>query len=208
LRKLKQQLPQGRSLAGVRITAEGDRLVVRDGSTAWNPDSGQGVFDFELRDLAEKVAPFAAKAATAAARDGNDLTAEDWYDWACDLEATSPAHAKEAYARALELNSKFADAHVNLGRLLHEDEKLKEAVEHYQAALTTDPKHTVAAFNLGIALEDLGRDDEAIEAYENAIRLDPSNADAHYNVARLYESLHRPVPALKHLKAYRLLVRS
>src|SRR5712691_5786332 len=37
LRKLKRQLPRGRSLTELRITAEGDRIVVSDGELAWNP---------------------------------------------------------------------------------------------------------------------------------------------------------------------------
>src|SRR2546422_5554512 len=41
LKKLRQQLPRGRSLAELHIAAEGDRIVVRDGSTAWNPESEQ-----------------------------------------------------------------------------------------------------------------------------------------------------------------------
>src|SRR5262245_30187162 len=31
LRRLRSQLPQGRGLAGIRITAQGDEIVVRDG---------------------------------------------------------------------------------------------------------------------------------------------------------------------------------
>src|SRR5437667_267639 len=41
LKQLRQQLPRGRSLAELRITAEGDRIMVSDGYTAWNPESGQ-----------------------------------------------------------------------------------------------------------------------------------------------------------------------
>ncbi len=34
LRALTRELPTGRSLSGIRISSEGDRVVVRDGSTA------------------------------------------------------------------------------------------------------------------------------------------------------------------------------
>src|SRR5689334_724320 len=40
LRKLQQQLPSGRPLTGVAIAAEGNRIVVRDGGSRWNPESG------------------------------------------------------------------------------------------------------------------------------------------------------------------------
>ncbi len=55
LRKLRQQLPSGRPLSAVRITAEGDRIVVHDGATAWNPESGQLQLDFHVADLASRA---------------------------------------------------------------------------------------------------------------------------------------------------------
>src|SRR5260370_16171487 len=57
LRKLKDQLPEGRPLRGVHIRAEGDRIVVGDGSAQWRPESGQGVFDFGARALARQGSP-------------------------------------------------------------------------------------------------------------------------------------------------------
>src|SRR5438094_9924877 len=46
LRKLRAQLPDGRPLSGVHISAEGNRIVVRDGRTRWQPESGQALLDF------------------------------------------------------------------------------------------------------------------------------------------------------------------
>src|SRR6266571_6734850 len=51
LKQLRRQLPRGRSLAELRITAEGDRIMVSDGYTAWNPESGQTHLDFAVSDL-------------------------------------------------------------------------------------------------------------------------------------------------------------
>src|SRR2546425_1177132 len=59
LKQLRQQLPRGRSLAELRITAEGDRIMVSDGYTAWNPESGQTHLDFAVSDLATRAAPIA-----------------------------------------------------------------------------------------------------------------------------------------------------
>src|SRR5512133_1383081 len=38
LRRLAAQLPEGRSLASVAVSAEGDAVVVRDGRARWHPD--------------------------------------------------------------------------------------------------------------------------------------------------------------------------
>ena len=69
------------------------------------------------------------------------------------------------------------------------------------------PDDATAAFNLAVAIEDQGRDDEALEQYERAITIDGRNADAHYNAARLYEKIGKYTAAIRHLRAYRELVR-
>ena len=206
LEKLRTQLPSGRGLTAVRIAADGDRIVVRDGESVWNPDSGQALFDFSVAEVAEKTAPFARKAAEEARGRAETITADAWYQLGCDLEMTSVEEAEDAYKRVLALDPDHADAHVNLGRLLHERRAPAAAEPHYRRALALDPSHSVAAFNLGVALEDLGRIIEAIAVYERAIELDPDNADAHYNLAGLYEKRGEKAEAVKHLKAYRALV--
>src|SRR5438067_12316381 len=50
LRKLKEQLPEGRPLRGLHIRAEGDRIVVVDGQSSWSPESGQILFDFATQE--------------------------------------------------------------------------------------------------------------------------------------------------------------
>src|SRR6185436_9382392 len=37
LQRLREQLPDDRSLTGVRITDDGERVIVRDGEAVWNP---------------------------------------------------------------------------------------------------------------------------------------------------------------------------
>src|SRR5258708_3060829 len=54
LRRLKQQLPRGRALSELRITAEGHRVVARDEAIAWHPESGQLVLGFDVGPLARR----------------------------------------------------------------------------------------------------------------------------------------------------------
>jgi tetratricopeptide (TPR) repeat protein len=201
LQRLREQLPSKGSLAGVRVAADGERVVVSDGGSLWNPESGQALFDFSVEELQAETARMERLPRP------DDLAAEDWYDLACDLELSSAEEARTAYERALELDPAHVDAHVNLGRLFHEDGAPAAAEHHYRAALELDPAHDTAAFNLGVALEDLGRSREAIAAYEKAVELDSHNADAHFNLAGLYERRGDKPTALQHLKEYRRLVR-
>ncbi|MGH9364089.1 MAG: tetratricopeptide repeat protein [Thermoanaerobaculia bacterium] len=208
LAKLREQIPEGRRLTGLRITAEGSRIVVADGNARWQPESGQALLDFGVSELAEKFAPLAREAFREAQEGGDELTADGWYEWGCELETAAPPEAREAYSRAVALDPGHADALVNLGRLLHESGDPRGAEEHYRRAIAARPGDATAVFNLGVALEDLERRDEALAAYERAVELDPDSADAHYNAASLYERLGQVPAALNHLKSYRNILRS
>lgn len=205
LRALSHDLPAGRSLSGVRISSEGDRIVVRDGSEAWNPESGQLLLDIHVAELAAQAGPVARRLAQRARRSDEPLTADQWCDLGADLETVAPKDAQDAYTRALALDPRHATARVNLGRLLQDLGLPAQAVQQYRAALAIQPRHPTAAFNLGTALEDLGRRSEAIQAYRAALDADYDFADAHFNLARLYEQTGKRAAALRHLKAYKLL---
>lgn len=205
LRRLKQQLPRGRALSELRITAEGHRVVARDGAVAWNPESGQLVLDFDVAALAQRAAPLARRQAAAARRVEQDLDAAEWFELGVELEVSDPDEARDAYRRALELDPHHAEAHVNLGRLLVESERAEEAETHFRAVLADHPDHATAWFNLGIALEDRRRTNDAVKAYEQAIAADRRLADAYFNLARLYEQAGKRAAALRNLSKYRLL---
>ena len=211
LSKLKEQVGEPRFLAGMRIAAEGRRIVVTDGAARWQPESGQTLLDFDgiAREPApEPPAPAPMPPATPFRSPRAAPNADLWYERGCELESSDSAEAQQAYRRALEADPRHADAHVNLGRLLHEAGEAAAAEAHYRAALEVRPDDATAAFDLGVALEDLRRDAEAVDAYEKAVALDPGHADAFFNLAGACERLGRPAAAIRHLKAYRALVRS
>jgi tetratricopeptide (TPR) repeat protein len=205
LESLRAELPSGRPLTSVRIQADGERVLVWDESTVWDPESRQFQIDFDVAELAERVAPIARRAAEERIRAG-DLDADDWYDLGVDLEPVAPVEAANAYRRALELDRGHVEAHLNLGRLVHEAGDALAAAEHYRLALKAAPDSAIAAFNLGVALEDLGEEELAIDLYGRAIRLDPGHAEAHYNLARLYERAGYSEEAFRHLADYRRLL--
>jgi tetratricopeptide (TPR) repeat protein len=205
LARLLSELPEGRSLAGLRVFTDGRHVAVREGRTAWRADTGQTLLNFEVDELAERVrklhAPPLAKvdAADPAARAEREL------ERALELEDEDPAAACDAYRRALRWSPDLVDAYVNLGRLLHESGDASEAQRLYHLALERSPEDPVIHFNLALALEDTSGAARAIEHYERALALDPGFADAHFNVAGLYEQLGRKADALRHYGAYKKL---
>lgn len=207
LRRLREQLPEGRSITEVRIVAEGDEVVVHDEGRAWAPESDQLHMAFDVADLAARAEPLAREAVDRGPEAEADSTA-GWLDLGLELEAHAPEQARRAYERVLELEPDHADALVNLGRLYYERGATEAAIVHYRRALeSARGEHPVAGFNLGLALEDVGRLRAAADAYQAALMADPAFPDAHYNLARVYERLGDRVSALRCLRTYRDLVR-
>ena len=202
LLSLRAQLPVGHPLSAVRVTADGERVIVRDQDTTWDPETGQVTLDFAVSDLAARVEPFAPDAQRAEPGD-EDLSADDWYDLAIDLEAVSVDKARSAYKRAIALDPGHAEAHLNLGRLLHEKGDLAGAESHYRQACAARPDSALAAFNLGVALEDREQGAEAMAVYRRALKLDSDHAEAHFNLARLCEAAGDRTGALQHLAQFK-----
>jgi tetratricopeptide (TPR) repeat protein len=141
-------------------------------------------------------------------------SATQWYDAGCRLEGSDPSGAARAYERALAGCPGLADAHNNLGRLIHDTQGAAAAEASYRLAICADPGVALYWFNLGVALEDQRRHAEAIAAYERGIELDGCTADAHFNLARLLELLGRRAgdeavirSAVRHLLRYRQLTK-
>src|SRR5258705_2371309 len=86
LQKLREQLPEGRTLTGVRISAEGHHVVVRDGRDVWNPESGQALFDFELAELAREASTLPLRTPVPSPLAPAPETAESWFERGSELE--------------------------------------------------------------------------------------------------------------------------
>jgi tetratricopeptide (TPR) repeat protein len=202
LRELKRHLPEAMPLSGLSIEALGDRVVVKDGARRWQAESGQYVLDFEGDPSAGSLAVIQRGDVQSAPGE-----AENWFERACELERRDPQAAREYYERVLQVEPAHAGAHVNLGRLLHEQGRLAEAERAYRRALLACGGEPLLHYNLGVLLEDMNRKSAAMDAYEHALREDPRFADCHYNLALLCRSLGRPKQALKHMAQYRKLVK-
>jgi tetratricopeptide (TPR) repeat protein len=208
LRRLKEKLPAELPLAGLRISAVGNDVTVKEGGAQWQADSGQLVMDFQFAPVKGSVTflqrtPPPAPAQPAAAADAVDAA----FSLGEALESTDRRAAEVAYRKVLGLDPDHADAYLNLGALLCEWKRCKEAVALYDEALRRHPEEALLHFNRAVALEDQGRLVDALESYNTSLRLAPELADAHYNAARLHEQLGDAKKALRHLNAYRRLER-
>lgn len=203
LQKLKASLPTEMPLTGLRISAVGADIVVRDRNGPRSVATGQLLMDFEVATVGGAVA-FMPPAAAAAAGPG---PAEQWFRRGEEAEGIDPPAAEAAYRQAVSLAPAHVHASLNLGALLCEAGRCDEAVVVFEASLRHGATDALLHFNHAIALEDLKRLDEALGSYRSALALDPSLADAHYNAGRLLETLDDRQGALRHFAAYRRLLR-
>ncbi len=208
-RNLKSQLSEDRPLTEVTVAVVAGSLMAQDGETVWNPDSGQLHMNFgSASDVASsEPVPLNSVQTQPSEVEAGD-SADEWYEYGCESESINPLEAIEAYRKALAIDPTHADAHINLGRLIHGAGNLADAVRHYRAALRARPGSATAWFNMGISLEDSHRNAEAIDAYNHAIGLDPDFPDPHFNLAALYEKVGDARAALRHFRIYRKLTRS
>ena len=200
------ELSPDRPLSGLRIFADGKRVAVRDGGTAWEAETGQTLLDFGVDELAEKVTELRASHEHSHESDDVRVRAQAEFERGLDLEDEDPAGACDAYGKALALDADLVDAWVNLGRIAHQAGNVKEAARLYHEALERSPDDPVVHFNLALVLEDARGPAPAASHYERALELDPSFADAHFNLAVLCEKLGRKTDALRHYHAYKKLV--
>jgi tetratricopeptide (TPR) repeat protein len=201
VRALRHRLPASMPLSGLSISAVGDQVVVREGANRWRADSGQYLLAFETDPADGTLRVIERNGAEPA------MSAQAWFERATTLEKLDTEGALLAYESAIAAQPSLLDAHINLGRLLHERKSFTRAERIYRDAIQCCGADPVLLYNLGVLLDDLNRKSEAAEAYEAALRGDPGFADCHYNLALLCEEMNRPRDAIRHMAQYRKLTR-
>jgi tetratricopeptide (TPR) repeat protein len=105
--------------------------------------------------------------------------------------------AEEAYRLAVEIDSSFVDALINLGTIYHNRGRsnsnarnkmnnIQTSVDYYNKAVDLSPNNAVAWTNLGLAYADLGLFSDAKKSYDRALFLDPNNSQTWSNIGSYY----------------------
>jgi len=127
LKALRRRLPAAMPLSGLKIDAVGDRVVVREGASRWQADSGQYLLLFEGDPAAGALK--VVERENPRGLDEKDPVA--LYNLGVHLEEMGrKLEALEAYKAALREDPRMADCCYNLGLLCVELKKPREAIRY------------------------------------------------------------------------------
>lgn len=206
LRRLKAGAKSLPALSSVRMEAHSGAVVIRNEDKLWNAQTGQGCLEFAPsgpgRSDGGALAPLWSGVEDEP-QDPEELDSDEWRQLGVDLEDWDAGKAFEAYERALELDPRNADAHVNIGRLYQLKGQLKNAKRHYEMAVEAAPHHQLAHYNLGTLFDELSEGELAANFYHRA----PDVPDAHYNLARIFRQRGDELAYRRHRQLYQRLLK-
>ena len=189
--------------AALRLMGEeSDRLVLRhDGRL--EETGGQLLLEFDELETSQEERVSSLAEFEAGADSGVPSTMDEavaWFERGCELDVDSEnwAEAIEAYEKALELETDYADAYCNLGAVRYNQGQRAAARRAFEACLALAADHVEANFNLANVLEEVGDDGGALRHYRRALASDPHYPDLHINLALLYEKIGRTRGACDH----------
>lgn len=199
---LRNLLPKvTRPLNELRVVADGTALVVRDGERPFDATTGQGLLDFEVKELRDDVVRVLKRHGEL---DEKKRTAYELYLEGCRLDEDDATFSKaeEMYQKALELDPALANALTNLGNVRFRRGFPDEAEAYYKRALAIDADQPEAYYNLGFLYYERGDAAQAVRCFEHAVQSDPAFADAHFNLAMALEEVNDRQAAKKHWQIY------
>lgn len=107
------------------------------------------------------------------------------------------AAAAELNNKALELDPKLTQAHVNLISAYGRLGDAKKAEEHFRLAIAQNPNAADAYYNFGVLCYATNRKRDAQQAFERTVKIDMGHADAQANLGALLQEQGRTREAME-----------
>ena len=195
--KVRNFFEPSRPVTSLRLDTLDGRIVVRDGSLAFEAESGQMLLEFQapkrpLGKIEDRFGP-------ARVRERFEETRQ--------LAETDPLKALTLYGDLLAHEPHNFDAHLRMAAALEQKNDAVGAIRHLQAAAVILPGNHDVHLQLGMLYRQIGDYDNAIESLLRAAACDPHSLESHRNLAEIYEETGRRRDALRHLSAIHRLSR-
>ncbi len=116
------------------------------------------------------------------------------------LAAGDSAIGLERLNRAIEVDSKCADAYLLLGLTEFQRGETAQSILHYKEALKLEPRSYSGHYDLALAYLKENKVGAARGELEQAVALDPKQANAAYDLGIVLLKMGQPAAALPHLR--------
>ena len=205
VKELRRHLPDSMPLSGLSICAVGDRVVVKEGASRWQAESGQYLLAFE-GDPADGSLSVVDRAQIEGGTGGAGrprMTQPEGARTPRSLEggtggAGRPRASQPEGARTPR--SLSAEDWFDRGTAL-ESRDPEAALNAYERAVAADPALINAHINLGGLLHAAGRYEKAERVYRDAIRANGGDPVLLYNLGVLLEDMDRKNEAMEAYQA-------
>lgn len=188
--QLSRWLPGGSPLAGLSLSDDNRKLIVRTAGGLAAEPTGQLLLDFD------------APVDTAALAFCPTESDADAFRRAVACEEEQPLEAANIYRQLIARHGPHATLAFNLGNALYAADDIRGAIQQLRLATQFDPGHCGAWNNLANLLAESDELEEACAAYRQALRLDSACSDARFNLAQSLTELGRSDEAVLHWRAY------
>ena len=105
--------------------------------------------------------------------------------WLASVQTAVWRDSGTLFRHSIETTGGTTLAHLNLGRWLHQEGRLPEALAATRRAVELDPEAPAALYNLGVQEAASGNPAAAEAAFRRTLAADPENADAHNRLATI-----------------------
>jgi len=119
---------------------------------------------------------------------------------ACLFKMGDKEEARQAFQKAIDLDSSLPQNYYNLALLEMSDQRYQEAAGALENYLRLEPRNAEAHLLLGRAFHNLNRTIPAIEQFKKALALDPNLPLAHYHLGYALQSQGELKAALEEFK--------
>jgi len=114
-----------------------------------------------------------------------------------EYEAGRFSKAVAFFEKALEVNTKDAEAYYDIGECYAYLEENNKAIEAYKKAIEIEPYHAAAYWGLGLCYGEIKNYQKSIDSYKRAIEIDPCNIDTQLGLGDSYSELRRYKEAIE-----------
>lgn len=97
------------------------------------------------------------------------------------LEAGHLQEAQSDFNKAITLNPRYPEAHLNIANMNFRQGRLEEALQGYNKAIGFRQTYSEAYLNRGVAFLQAGRYIEAMNDFDRILQINPKNEDAYLN---------------------------